>query len=312
VDGRDRLLLRLPDRLVLQDVHRDGRMLLVKGRARVGLAARPPGEAHERELSWFDWSVLADLSPDGRSVLFGEQADDGSGLRHAADAFLRTTDGSPAMRLGRGSPTALSPDGSQVLALDAGTTPPLRVFPTGTGQEQAVDVRPLVTLQGAAWFPDGRRMLIAGNEPDAGPRLYVLEPGAPPRPITPEGVLFYASRPISPDGSRVAVSDDAGRIWLYLVADGTRTQVPGVEGVRELQWTADGAGLYVVTLGDPPAQVLRVDAATGARQPVLQLMPLDPAGVRSIYIIRLSSDGRSYAYSYGRFLSELILVDGVR
>jgi len=41
-------------------------------------------------------------------------------------------------------------------------------------------------------------------------------------------------------------------------------------------------------------------------------MPSDPAGVTSIYRVRLSADGKTYAYSYVRGMSDLFQVEGVR
>jgi hypothetical protein len=40
-------------------------------------------------------------------------------------------------------------------------------------------------------------------------------------------------------------------------------------------------------------------------------MPSEPAGVQSIPLIRFSADGKSYAYSIDRILSDLFVVDGL-
>ena len=61
-----------------------------------------------------------------------------------------------------------------------------------------------------------------------------------------------------------------------------------------------------------PAKIFRVDAVTGRRELVRQLTPLDPAGVLSIDPVRMTSDGKSYVYSYRRLLSDLYLVEGLR
>ena len=51
---------------------------------------------------------------------------------------------------------------------------------------------------------------------------------------------------------------------------------------------------------------------TGDRTLWKTLAPSDPAGVPSINAVSLSSDGRFYAYSFDRTLSDLYLVEGVR
>jgi len=61
-----------------------------------------------------------------------------------------------------------------------------------------------------------------------------------------------------------------------------------------------------------PVKVTRVDIATGRREPFKEIMPADPAGVQSIPTLRFSADGKSYAYSIGRILSDLFVVDGLK
>jgi hypothetical protein len=40
--------------------------------------------------------------------------------------------------------------------------------------------------------------------------------------------------------------------------------------------------------------------------------PNDPAGVTAIICVRMTADGKAYAYSFSRELSDLFLVEGVR
>jgi len=58
--------------------------------------------------------------------------------------------------------------------------------------------------------------------------------------------------------------------------------------------------------------VTRVDVATGRREPWKQITPADPAGVVRIPSLQFSADGKSYAYSLGRQLSDLFVVDGLK
>ncbi|MGB8591747.1 MAG: hypothetical protein WCD40_10230, partial [Candidatus Acidiferrales bacterium] len=60
------------------------------------------------------------------------------------------------------------------------------------------------------------------------------------------------------------------------------------------------------------AEVFRVDVTTGKRQQVAKLGPGDPAGLVGIEPVRVTPDGRAYAYSYNRSLSDLYVVDGVK
>jgi len=45
---------------------------------------------------------------------------------------------------------------------------------------------------------------------------------------------------------------------------------------------------------------------------VATLFPGDSAGVTSLYNVRMTADGKSYAYSVARELSDLYLLEGVR
>ena len=69
-----------------------------------------------------------------------------------------------------------------------------------------------------------------------------------------------------------------------------------------IRWTADGRGVYVRSASGVPAKVERIDVTTGERQPWLELVPPDPAGVQGIGPVHMSADGRSYVYSYRRKL----------
>src|SRR5262249_55577893 len=114
LSGRERLLARVTGSLTLRDVNRDGRVLFTHDSTRLGIFALPPGETKERDLSWFDWSLVRDFSLDGKTVLFDESAE-GGGPNYSV--YLRKTDGSPAVRLGDGAAMAISPDGKWVISI---------------------------------------------------------------------------------------------------------------------------------------------------------------------------------------------------
>src|SRR5579871_3750039 len=77
--GKERLIYRAPGGLTLHDVSRNGTALLTADKARVTLSALPPGETRERSLSWFDWSLLSDMSADGKTAVFSETGEASGG-----------------------------------------------------------------------------------------------------------------------------------------------------------------------------------------------------------------------------------------
>jgi len=64
--------------------------------------------------------------------------------------------------------------------------------------------------------------------------------------------------------------------------------------------------------GQIPAQVFRVDVATGQRTFWKSVEPADPAGIDTIGRVLVSADGKSYVYGYNRTLSDLYLVQGLK
>src|SRR6185369_14520701 len=119
LDGKQRMVLRLPGALMLFDIWKDGRVLLMRASWRRELVGIFPGEARQRDLSWLDYTYPSDISADGKTLLFDEEGGGGalsysksSGLTYAV--YIRKTDGSPAVLLGEGGAIALSPDGKSV------------------------------------------------------------------------------------------------------------------------------------------------------------------------------------------------------
>ena len=72
LDGKQRVVLRLPGILRLHDVSRDGRVLLSKESWRSGLQFRGPADKKERDLSWLDYATLRDISADGSLISFDD------------------------------------------------------------------------------------------------------------------------------------------------------------------------------------------------------------------------------------------------
>lgn len=307
LSGRERLVLRVPGGVGLQDIARDGSILLTRQDWRREMVGRAPGDAIERSLAWLDWSLPTGLSHDGKELLFEEEGE-GAGASYVI--YLRKTDGSPPVRLGEGRCFARSPDGNWILALRGAS---LVRLPTGAGE-----ARPLpsgrIEVTTAGWFGDGGRILISGNEAGRGSRLYVQDvPEGKPRPMTPEGVSFLFGDPISPDGKLVAARGPDRRIALYPVDGGDARPVAGLSVEDEvIRWTADGRALYVYRTGEVPAEVFVVDASTGQRKLWNKLGPRDPGGVLSIGPILISRDGGAYVYSYRRLLDDVYLVQGLR
>jgi serine/threonine protein kinase/Tol biopolymer transport system component len=309
LSGETRMLLRTPGELTIHDVSRDGGVLVTSDNGKVGIVGLPPGQEKERDLSLLDWSRVCDLSIDGKTVLFDES---GEGSGAAGGVFARKTDGSPAVRLGDGRAGSFSPDGKWVVSLAQLPPHNARLLPVKAGTPRALEHGRLA-VHAARWLPDGHHVLLLANEPDAGLKLYIQSvDDGPPRPITPEGtgVGFF---PVSPDGKFVVAQGPDHQFSLYSLEGGEPQPIPTLTSDdRPIRWTPMGNSLYVFRRGDLPSTVMQLDLSTGRKERVLDLMPPDPAGIVEIVSVQLTPDAASYAYSYHRILSDLLLVEGLK
>ena len=309
--GRVRVVASVPVGLIVHDISRDGRLLAERYHSQPGILALAPGETHERSLSWFDQSAVVGLSDDGRLVLLNEAGD---AVGAAAAHYIRKTDGSPAVKLGEGLALALSPDGKWVVARQPEAKTTLLFTPTGPGSPTVIEEPAFESINAVAVFPDDKRLLIEGAERGGGKRLFVQDlPAGKPRAISKTSPGTGLS-PISPDGQWVAVYGEWGEDFsLVPVSGGEPRTIPQTKDLDLVRWAPDGKSLFAVVTGSIPARVVRVDAATGRREPWKDLAPAELSGIIDIAPWLFSSDGKSYAYGYGRAAaSDLYLVEGLK
>ncbi len=309
LSGKARLRVRTAGNLTLRDISAEGRMLVTRDTFREEFRGLSPGESKERDLTWLDYSLPTAISADGRTVLFTEG---GEGGGPGYSVYVRKTDGSPAVRIGEGFGQALSPDGKWAIAiLRPATDPQLVVYPTGAGEARVLPKEGL-SAWNACWFPDGKRILFTANEAGRGPRLYERDfSGGKPRALTPEGYRGLRGV-VSPDGARAVVTGPDRKTYLYPLAGGEPTVVPGIDANdRVVAFTSDAGSVYMFQQGETPINVNRVDVTTGHRQLWRSLAPADLGGVSDVGPLPAPS-GDAYVYSYNRTLSDLYLVEGLK
>jgi len=314
-NGKQRVILRLPGILRLHDVSRDGRMLLSKESWRSGLQFRGPAEKKERDLSWLDYATLRDISTDGSLISFDDW---GSAAGASGLAFLRKTDGSPAIKLGQYGEPVLSPDTKQVLASNA-TTVNLAGFallPAGVGEIQKINVNGIQETASPGFMPDGKAIYYAGDD-GHGWKMYIQDiPAGIPRAVTPPISVkrnHQEGHILSPDGRTFFARDLSDRGGLYPLAGGEPRLIPGwlPEDIW-VAWAAGGRSVYLYHDDKTSAPLYQLDLATGRRKLLTTLAPSDVAGVTTIVNARATPDGKTYGYSFSRELSDLFLVDGER
>ena len=305
LEGHQRLVWASAGGVVLQDIFTDGRVLFTRENRRRGIAGLFPGHDSEIDMSWQDWSLLTRISPDGKWIFFSEEGDGGG---QGYSAYMRATDGSPAIRLGDGSPYGVSPDLKWVASIIPGQPQQLWLLPTRAGEPKNLS-QPGFDYDFAIWLPDGKHLMVSGREPGKQTRSYLttMEGGALTA-ITPEGVQGFPTE----DGKEL-ISRRGDVLMFYPIEGGQPRSVKA--RIPNITFPLSGQpGPYVIGAEQPgvPLRLYRYNTVTGERKPWRDLVPADRAGVYIANIFDITPDGRWYAYSYVRDLSDVYLVEGLR
>jgi hypothetical protein len=268
------------------------------------------GDSAERDVTWLDFSVPADISADGKTILFSEW---GEGGRKTSAVYVRNIDGSPAVRLGEGQALSLSPDGESVLVRFPGAADRFVILPTGPGEPKTIPLPGFEAIDDqAAWLPDGKTFVFSAQESGKEWRIFALDAqGGKPRPISPGGarIPYFMTGPVSPDGRFVFGARAAGKWFRFPVEGGKELPIAGLErGDFPIRWASDRS-LWVRKLGS--GEVWRLDPETGRRGPPAARLKADFGNVTSTRVV-MTPDGRSYAYLAQRAHSILYVVEGLR
>jgi serine/threonine protein kinase/Tol biopolymer transport system component len=311
LSGDERVIAQTTGRLTLHDVAPSGEVLVSEDLDHSGVLFRSEDANAENDLSWLDVTFPRDLSIDGTMLLFDETGDGGGSLY---SAYLRPTDGRPAVKLGDGYAATLSPDKRWASTIPRSLRGGISLIPTGPGESSNIQVSTLDEYRWLRWLMDGEHVVINATEPGRGRRLFLHRIGTSEvRPISPENIQGpYA---VAPDGQQVVgVNREDRSAWLFPI-DASRTPqlIPQVTSDElPFQWSHDGAALYLRRRGgEMPLRVFRLDLATGEKTLWREISIPDRAGVQVISQILLSPDGRKYVLGFRRVLSDLFLLSGV-
>jgi len=305
--GHLRLSFRAPGGVTLEDIAPDGRLLLTRDEHRAGIMSSTPGESQERDLSWLDWSLPIDLSPDGTQVVFDEEGEGGGPSYTVA---VRDLLGSQPVPLGEGMAGGFSPDAKWVATTIDYTQ--IVLLPTGAGASRRIDPGGIQQYgHPVLWMPNGKQLIFPARLAGRQTQCFLQNvDGGKPRPITPERVT--GCRP-SPDGKWIAARDIASKQGrLYPLDGGEPHTIPGLMPGESFDWTSDPRFLNVTQWEKLPVRVYRLNIVTGQRQLFKEMSPMDATGLCDLDHVMFSADGRSYVYGYTRLLSDLYLVKGLK
>jgi eukaryotic-like serine/threonine-protein kinase len=306
--GKQRLVLRTPAALYLEDVASDGRVLLRHEERRFEVAVGQIG-GEARLLSWLEIMVAASVSRDGKYAVIGDWS--GSG---GADysVYLSKLDGSNAVLLGSGVAGDISPDNKWVTSILPSDTTKVMLLPTGIGETKTITA-PKFHYRSASWASDGRRLVVRAGESDRPLRSWVQDiASSSPRAVTPEGIngIFVTVN----HSDYISAHDTTSAIRLYPIDGGEPKPITGLAETDEVvAGSADSDVVYVSPdLAAIPLQIVKVDVATGRRQSFVAVSPSDPAGIVSLSRPIFSGDEKRYVYTQARELSVLYVASGLK
>jgi Tol biopolymer transport system component len=309
LSGKERVVARAPIILRLQDISRQGQVLLTGENQSTPISCLVPDGTKERELSWLNSVRINDLSHDGKTFVFTHFGQSSGSNYHV---YLRKTDGTSAIQLGDGYGGGLSPDGKWVSSI-LSSPPQILLLPTGAGQTKRLESFGIEQFgYSTSWLPDGKSIVFNGKENGRLQRTYVQAiDGGPPRPVTPEG---FTGTLVSPDGQFLLARDldEKKAIASYPINGGEPRPIPGLEEEdRVIRWGSDGKSLHIYRPRERPLKLFKLNLATGKKEAEKEIVPADSAGIRGPINVLLTPDGRGYIYAFTRSLSDLYLVTGL-
>ena len=184
------------------------------------------------------------------------------------------------------------------------------LLPTGIGTAKALHGAGLTYLRWASWFAASHRVVFMAQANNSPPRAYLQDTeGGDPLPIGPPGVLHPI---VAPDGRTVAAFTQGGPVLFTIGASDARP-CPGLDAEDvPIAWSLDSRALFFTRRSALTVEIHRLELSSSRQKLVWSLANQDPAGVRTIFSVRLTPDGKYYAFSFERVLSDLYLVEGLK
>ena len=295
-----------PGNMFVQDVAPDGGVLATREDHAARIGAKPPGQAHERDLTWISSSWAPFLSRDGRVVVFTEGAT--ASRRDNYALLLRPTEGGPASEIGEGHAQGLSPDGRWAASL-LPSTQRLMLYPLGAGAPIALERGDLREYQlfSVQWFPDSRHLLFHASTADRWDYYrQAIDGGAPERVPALHGL---AHAHLNHAGDAV-LGRPAHEDWRVVPLDGGAARpVKGLsQSDRPFDWSRDDTSVFAQR-GE--GRFERIELATGRTLQSVTFGPSNRTGVNFMYPTSVVDDGEGYSYSYYQRLSRAFRVAGV-
>lgn len=308
LSGKVRPILTTPQGARLLDIASDGRVLLSVDRQQPEIAGIDPATGKERRgLEWFDASVMGDITPDGKAIVFLEWGGPAGPLYLMV---YRQLDGSAPVALGPGAQPRFSPDGTMVAGPLLTRPPQVALNPIGTGESRRLPAGDITSLKYVLWLPDGKHLLLIGAAEGQPLRTYEMDlDGGKPQPLGPPDFTAMA---VAGDGKRIAGRNASGDAVVFDRETQKLQAIPGIEPKETLsQWTEDGQALIVYATGNWESRIYRVETATGKRTLLQKVEPHDKAGAIVPMRLAYAERSKTYVYNTVKIFGTLYVAEGL-
>jgi serine/threonine protein kinase/Tol biopolymer transport system component len=111
---------------------------------------------------------------------------------------------------------------------------------------------------------------------------------------------------LSPDGTKVAVSDGENSIKIVTIATGKTDEIQPKQKyfLTDIDWSANGKTLFASGWSGAANALVSIDSSGG-----VNLLKLERSGTAWFFALRVSPDGRYLAFSKRAFRSDLVLLE---
>jgi serine/threonine protein kinase len=313
LSGVERLIVETPGMLTLQDIASDGRVLLTRDDARTLVHAKLAGKESIEDVSWFDWSLLVDISRDGKSVYFIE-AGEAAGASY--ELFVRGGADEAAVRLATDIhlPVRASLDGAWLIASRALNSNVIKLVPTGAGSERDIKIEDAKVLQNWEWLPGSKQVLVNGIATDAAED----SPGGKPLSLWRVDIssgdsqrldwaagLMMPRNAVRADGAVLLGSPNVRGGFVYSTEGEKLQKLDPPSGKYKFIGWLDDRDLLLRDRDRTRIRLFRYNLTSKKMTPHKDLVPAFTAGEFALNQVLV--EGESYAYSFMSTLSELYI-----
>jgi serine/threonine protein kinase len=299
--GKHRPLYFLHEFFSLQDVSEAG-VLFVSSSGGTNLFVRA-SDGVPRDFSWLGSTLVADVSPDGQSVLFL----DGGATEKTLGTWVRPLDGGEALRIADGDPGKFSPDGRWVVTSSRPVSGPSQLILVPMGAGPAVQLTNSPAAHSNPSFAGAATILFVRSEAGRSEIWRMQTDGSGSRSL---GAAGCDSPAADPSGTWFLCrgGPDGKALLLYPMTGGAGRKLHELGAGPVFiyaRWNVSGNRIFAVT---SDRRLLTLDSSTGALLRSEEVPLREGSG--SLLSAALTPDAGIQAYSISHFSSRLYLSRG--